>query len=150
MDYKNRIKSLEKKYSTTNINKGEELTKETISQINKEYHKKLRKRQVDSILALVNNRDSIKQEVHDIINDYGLKGFCRNCKAEVIISCVILYVCKTRNRKFDIEHSGLWKRYDLNWKVYSNVVTKLSMKSREERKIRTNKHYVDNEDFIQW
>ena len=150
MDYKNRIKILERKYSETNVAKGEKLNKETISEINKTYNKKLRKRQVDSVLSLVNNRDSIKHEVHDIIDDYGLKSLCSGCKAEVVISCVILYVSKTRNSEFHIEQSGLWKRYDLNWKVYSNIVGKLSMKAREERKIRTNKYYVDNEDFVRW
>ena len=148
--YKNRIKNLEKKYTETNVAQGEVLKKDTISQINKNYNKKLQKRRIDSILSEVFNRDSIKNEVHDIIDDYGLKELCKNCKDELIISCIILYVTKMRNTNYKIENSPLWKKYDLTWRKYSLIVSRLCYKAREERNIRTNKYYVDNEDFVRW
>ena len=150
MKYSNRIKNLEKKYSETNIAKDEVLNKDTISQINKTYNKKLRKRNVDAILNEVSNRDSIKTEVHDIVDDFGLKELCKNCKEEVIISCIILYVSRIRNNNFRIDKSPLWRKYNLTWQKYSLIVSRLCSKAREERKIRTNKYYVDNEDFIRW
>lgn len=149
-EYDNKIKKLERTYSETNVAKGEVLKKDTISQINQTYNRKLQKRRVDSILSLVFNRDSIKEEVHDIVDDYGLKELCKNCKEELIISCIILYVTRSRNTNYRIENSPLWKKYGLDWKKYSLIVSKISMKAREERKIRTNKYYIDNEDLVRW
>ena len=150
MDYGQRIKILERKYSETNVAKDEVLNKDTISEINKNYNKKLRKRSVDSILSQVNNRDSIKKEVHDIVDDYGLKELCKNCKEELIISCIILYVSKARNNNFRINKSPLWDRYKITWQKYSLIVSRLAIKAREERTVNNTKYYVDNEDGVRW
>ena len=150
MKYKNRIKNLEKKYSQTNVSKGEHLNKSTISKINKEYYKNQQKRRVDAILNNVKNKDSIKEEVHEIVKYNTLKELCYNCKEETIIAAIILYVQHNRNRKYRIELTGLWANYNLTWRKYSVIIERLLMNERRDRKRVRCDRFVDNEDFIWW
>lgn len=149
-DYKQTIKKLERKYSETNIAQGEVVSKDTKKRINQNYYQKQQKRIVDGILNDVKNKDSIKNEVHDIIDDYGVKELCKNCKEEIIISSIIIYCLKTRNPNRDVSTYHIWNKYGLTWQKYSLVLTRLLQKAREERKIKTNKYYVDNENFVRW
>ena len=122
----NRIKYLEKKYSETNVAKGEVLLKSSISRINKNYYTNQKRRRVDGILNEVKNRDSIKEEVHQIVASIpSLKEICRNCKEETIIAVIILYVQKTRNSRFYPERTKLWSKYELDWKIYSLILLRL-------------------------
>ena len=149
MSYKNRIKSLEKKYSETNVARQECLSKDRISKINKKYNKNQQRRRVDALLNNVKNKDSIKREVHDIVRSNTLKDLCYNCKEEQIIAVIILYVQRTRNSRFRIEKTGLWKRYDLSWRRYGLIVERLLESERRVKPIKTDR-LVDNEDFIWW
>lgn len=149
MEYKRKIKNLERRFSETNVDKDEILSKETRKQINRTYYKKQQKRIVDGILNEVKNRNSIKEEVHDIIDETPLKSLCANCKEEVIIATIILYCLKLRNTSYQIEKSKLWKKYDLTWKKYSLIISKLLQQTRAKQSVKT-KYYVDNEDFIRW
>lgn len=149
MSYKNRIKNLERKYSETNVARQECLSKDRISKINKKYNKNQQRRRVDALLNNVKNKDSIKREVHDIVRSNTLKDLCYNCKEEQIIAVIILYVQRTRNSRFRIEKTGLWKRYDLSWRRYGLIVERLLESERRVKPIKTDR-LVDNEDFIWW
>ena len=131
-----RIKNLERRYSETNISKGEVLFPDTISKINKKYNKNQQKRRVDAILNNVKNKDSIKEEVHSIIRDVELKSLCRNCSEEQIISIIILYVQRSRNSKYRIERTGLWNKYELNWLKYSLIIERLLKWTREQKRVK--------------
>ena len=147
MNYKTRIKILEKKYSETNVSKGEHLSKERISKINKDYYKNQQRRRVDTILNNVKNKDSIKEEVHDIVKYNTLKELCYNCKEETIIAAIILYVQHNRNRKYRIEQSGLWANYGLSWRKYSVIVERLLMNERKSKPVKVDK-MIDIVDYI--
>lgn len=128
----NRIKYLQRTYSETNVARDECLSKETISDINKKYHKRQRQRKVDAILNNVRNKDSIKEEVHQIVEEIpNFKVLCSGCKEELIISVIILYVQKTRNSRYHVESTGLWRKYGLNWQKYSLILTRLLMETRK-------------------
>lgn len=149
MKYSNRIRNLERKYSETNVSKGEVLNTDTIRKINKTYNKNQQKRRVDAILNNIRNKDSIKEEVHDIIRNVELKSLCWNCREEQIIAIIILYVQRTRNNKYRVDRTSLWKEYDLTWLKYSLIIERLLKWTREQQEIRTNKK-VDNENWIKW
>lgn len=149
LSYKNHIRNLEKKYSETNIAQGEVLNTDTIRRINKKYNKNQQKRRVDAILNNVRNKDSIKEEVHDIIGDVELKSLCWNCREEQIIAIIILYVQRARDSKYRIDRTGLWRRYELSWLKYSLIVERL-LKWTRERTVVNSKVKVDNEQFIRW
>lgn len=149
MNYNKKIETLEKKYSETNIAQGEELSSETKSRINKNYNKNQQKRRVDGLLNEVKNKDSIKEEVHDIVKNTNLKELCKNCTEEVIIAVIILYVQRTRNTKFRVNRTRLWRKYDLDWLKYSLIIERLLKHTREQTKIKTDKK-VDNEQLIYW
>lgn len=145
MKYKNRIKNLERRYSETNVGQGEVLFPATISKINKKYNKNQQKRRVDAILNNVRNKDSIKEEVHDIIGNVELKSLCRNCKEEQIIAVIILYVQRSRNSSYRVERTALWKQYDLNWLKYSLIMERLLKWTREQQTmIKTNRKVDEN------
>lgn len=129
---KQRIKYLEKKYSETNVARGEILSKATISRINKNYNSNQKRRRVDGVLNEVKNRDSIKGEVHQIISTISLKDICRTCKEEVIIAVIILYVQKTRNHSYYPERTALWRKYNLDWKTYSLILCRLLEETRKQ------------------
>ena len=148
MNYKDRIKKLEKDFSETNVRKGECLSKQARSQINQTYYRNQQKRLVDAILNNVRNKDSIKKEVHDIVEENRLKDLCVNCKEEVIISVIILYCQKTRNPRYHIEQTSLWRKYELTWQKYSLIVGRLLQKTRENTKVKS-KHKVDD-NLIRW
>ena len=144
-----RIKYLEKKYSETNISKGEVLSNESKKRINKNYNKNQQRRRVDAILNNVKNKDSLKEEVHDIVKNNPLKQLCKNCKEEEIISIIILYVQRIRNPSYRIDRTGLWKKYNISWRKYSMIVERILKNERENKPIRTDKK-VDNEQLIYW
>ena len=150
MNYSRHIKNLERKYSETNISRDECLNAETISRINKNYNKNQQKRRVDAILNNVKNKDSIKEEVQDIVKNTTLKELCWNCKEETIIAAIILYVQKTRNNKYRIDRTALWDKYGVTWRKYSIIIERLLQKEREENKWIKTDVKVDNEDFIRW
>jgi len=147
MDYKQKIKILEKRFSETNVDKDECLSKETRKQINRTYYQNQQKRIVDGILNDVKNRNSIKEEVHSIVEDTKIKTLCQNCKEEVIIATIIVYCLKLRNTSYQVETSTIWKKYGLTWKKYGLIISRLLQQTREKQKVK-NKYYVDNEDFI--
>lgn len=126
----NRIKYLQRKYSETNIAQGEVLPKQRISQINKTYNDNQKRRRVDGILNKVKNRDSIKEEVHQIVNEIPLKSLCYNCKEELVIAAIILYVSKTRIKGYRIDRTALWNEYNLDWQKYALIVTNLAKETR--------------------
>ena len=126
-----RIKYLQRKYSQTNVGYGEALFKPTISRINKNYYSNQKRRFVDGILNEVRNRNSIKKEVHQICAAFDFNDLCRNCKNEVIVAIIILYVQKTRNRDYRPERTGLWRKYELDWKTYSLIIARLLEETRK-------------------
>ena len=148
-EYSNRIKNLEKKYSETNISRDEILSTDTVRKINGKYNKNQQKRRVDVILNNVKNKDSIKEEVYDIIGNVQLKSLCKNCPEEQIIAIIILYVQRTRNTNYRVDRTKLWKEYDLSWLKYSLILERLLKFTREQTMIKTDKK-VDNEDLIRW
>lgn len=149
MGYWNYIKNLEKWYSETNVSKGEELTRETRSVIDKNYKKNQRKRRIDVILNNVKNKNSLKEEVHDLADNLNFQKVCRTCKEETIIAVIILYVQRRKNPRFRIEQSRLWREYNLSWRLYGLIIERLLKLERENKPIRTNKQ-VDNEKWIYW
>lgn len=148
MSYKKDIQNLEKKYSETNVSQGEVLSNETKKRINQNYNRNQQKRRVDAILNNVKNKDSVKEEVHDIIRTVNLKDLCKNCKEEVIIAVIILYVQKSRNSEFRVNRTALWREYELSWLKYSLILESLLQQTRENKPIRNNRK-VDNE-LIRW
>ena len=126
-----RIKYLEKKYSDTNVAMGEELFKPSIQRINKNYYDNQKRRRVDGILNQVKNRNTIKDEVHQISSSTSFKNLCYNCKEEQIIAAIILYVTKTRIKGYRIDRTALWTKYKLDWKRYALIISKLLQITRE-------------------
>ena len=150
MSYDKRIRNLEKRYSETNIAKDEVLNTDTIRKINRKYNKNQQKRRVDAILNNIKNKDSIKEEVHDIIKNVELKSLCWNCQEEQIISIIILYVQRTRNNKYRVDRTSLWREYDLSWLKYSLIIERLLKWTREQQTMIKTDRKVDNEDLIRW
>lgn len=150
MNYKNRIKHLERKYKETSIAKDEMLSNDSIRKINKRYEKNQRKRRIDSILNNVKNKDSIKEEVHNIADEIPIKKICRNCQEGEVIAIVILYVQRTRNSNYRIDRTALWKEYKVSWRKYSLIVERLLEWTRKEKTFIKNDDKVDNEDFVRW
>ena len=131
-----RIEKLQRKYSETNIAKGERLSKETVYRINKNYQDNQLKRRVDGILNTVRNKDTIKDEVHQIIQDIpSLSSLCKGCKEEMIISVIILYVQKCRDTRYHVERTALWNKYNITWQKYSLIVGRLLQVNRELNKL---------------
>ena len=145
-----RIHNLERKYSETNVAPEEKLFPSTIKKINKRYDKNQQKRRVDTILNNVKNKDSIKEEVHEIIGNVKLKSLCYNCSEEQIIAIIILYVQRVRNSKYRIDQTQLWRVYDLTWNKYSLIIERLLKWTREQQRIKTNKVVDLNEDMVRW
>lgn len=150
MSYSNHIRNLERKYSETNVSEGEVLNTDTVRRINKKYNKNQQKRRVDAILNNIKNKDSIKEEVHDIIKNVELKSLCWNCREEQIIAIIILYVQRTRNSKYRVNRTSLWREYDLSWLKYSLIIERLLKWTREQQTMIKTDRKVDNEDLIRW
>lgn len=150
LSYKNRIKYLERKYKETNVAKDEKLSGDSIRKINKTYDKNQRKRKVDTILNNVKNKNSLKEEVHNIADGIPIGEICKNCKESEVIAIIILYVQRTRNSDYRIERTALWKEYNMTWRKYSLIVERLLNWTREQKTFIKNDNKVDNEDFIRW
>ena len=150
LSYNKRIHYLEKKYSETNIARGEKLSASTKKRINKNYNQNQQRRRVDAILSDVKKKESIKKEVHDIVQNAPLKELCKNCKDEPIITILILYVQTTRNPHYRIDRTALWQKYEVTWLKYSLIIERLLQWTREQKTfIKTDKK-VDNEQLICW
>ena len=120
-----RIKYLQKKYSETNVGMGEELFKPSIQRLNRNYYNTQQKRRVDGILNKANNRNTVKEEVHQIVADIPVKSLCYNCKEDEIIAAIILYVSRARVKSYRIDRTALWREYNLSWQKYALIVTNL-------------------------
>lgn len=132
----NRIRYLERKYSETNVAQDEVLMPSTVQKINKKYHDNQRKRRVDAILNNVKNKDSVKEEIHGIIDELpNLAILCHNCKEEVIVSCIILYVMRARNKQYRVDRTSLWKKYNITWQKYALIISNLLKETRKNRMI---------------
>ena len=131
LDKKRRIERLQKKYSETNVGMDEVLFKPSIQRINKNYYDNQKRRRVDGVLNEVKNRNSIKEEVHQICSMVSFNKLCSNCKDEFIIAVIILYVTRTRVKDYRIDRTGLWNRYDITWKKYANIISNLLKEVRE-------------------
>ena len=140
MSYEKRIKRLQYEYGETNLNSKELVSPAYRKQINRKYYEKQNIFIIDGVLAELepNVMRMIKKEVYQICNSVKLKDLCWNCKIEVIISIIILYVWKTRHNKLRIEQTRLWKKYDLDWRKYALVMSKLLQKTRERGILKRN------------
>ena len=125
MDNERRINYLQKKYSETNVGMGEELFQPSIQRINKNYYSNQQRRRVDGILNKARNRNTVKEEVHQIVADYPVKSLCYNCKEDEIIAAIILYVSRARVKSYRIDRTALWREYNLSWQKYALIVTNL-------------------------
>jgi len=132
----NRIRYLERKYSETNVAQDEILAPATVQKINKKYNDNQRKRRVDAILNNVKNKDLVKEEVHKIVDELpSIDILCQNCKEEVIISCIILYVMRARNKQYRVERTSLWNTYNITWQKYALIISNLLKETRKNRKL---------------
>lgn len=138
MDYKtNRINKLKYEFGESNLNSKEIVSSEYRREINKKYKEKQDIFIIDSVLCQLDNhvRKMIKEEVYNICNSFRLKELCYNCKIEVIISIIILYVWKSRYSQLREDRTALWKKYDLTWKKYGLIIGNILRKTRENNPI---------------
>lgn len=129
----NSIKKLEFEFGETNLNSEELVSDEYRKKINKKYYDKQSIFIIDSVLALLepNIRKMIKKEVYQICNTFRLKDLCYNCKIEVIIAVICLYVWKTRYKQLRVEQTRLWNKYEITWRKYALIISNILQKTRE-------------------
>lgn len=134
----NRIKRLEYEFGDSNLNSKELVSSTYRSKIDKRYREKQDIFIIDSVLNLLepNVQKMVKREVYQICNQFRLKELCYNCKIEVIIAIIILYVWKNRYDGLREEQTGLWKKYDLTYRKYALVMRRLLQKTREESSLK--------------
>lgn len=140
MSYEKRIKRLQYEYGESNLNSRELVSPTYRKQINKKYYDKQNIFIIDGVLAELdpNVMRMIKKEVYQICNSVVLKELCHNCKIEVIISAIILYVWRTRRKQLRIEQTKLWKKYELDWRKYALIMSRLLQKTRERGILKRN------------
>lgn len=139
MNYKeNRINHLIDKYGETKVAPYECLPKDSRAKINKGYYKNnIQKNRVQQILNETTTTKQIEIEVHElIINLDTLKQLCPRCKEEQIISTIILFIIRTYNNNFIEERTKIWKKYSLNWKIYSRIIANLLKELRKKQPIK--------------
>ena len=129
-----RIERLIYEYGETNLNSQEEVSKEFRKEINRKYYDKQNTFVIDGVLNELDPhiRKIVKDEVQEICHSVKLKELCWNCKIEVIIAIIILYVWRSRYKKLRVEQTGLWRKYDLTWRKYALIMENLLRKTREK------------------
>ena len=134
----NRIKRLQYEFAESNLNSKELVSPLYRSKIDKKYKEKQDIFIIDSVLNLVepNVQKMVKKEVYQICSQFRLKDLCYNCKIEVIIAIIILYVWKSRYHGLKEEYTGLWKKYDLTYRKYALVLGRILQKTREESSLK--------------
>jgi DNA-directed RNA polymerase subunit M/transcription elongation factor TFIIS len=131
-----RIKYLLDKYGETKIAPYECLPKESRAEINKNYYKNnIQKNRVQQLLNETHTTKQIEIEVHEIVQKTELKQLCPRCKEEQIIAVIILFIIRTYNNKCIEERTSLWKKYKLNWKLYSRIVANLLKELRKNQPV---------------
>lgn len=131
---KNRVKWLQHEFGETNLNSLEIVSKPYRKEINRKYKEKQDIFIIDTVLNELqpNIRQMVKNEVYSICNSFVLKELCYNCKIEVIIAIITLYVWKTRYKKLREEQTRLWRIYDLTWQKYALIIGNILRKTRED------------------
>lgn len=133
----NRIQYLIDKYGETKIAPYECLSKDSRAKINQQYYKNnIQKNRVQQILNETNTIKQIETEVHELIQKTELKQLCPKCKEEQIISTIILFIIRTYNNNFIEERTRIWKKYKLNWKIYSRIIANLLKNMRKNQPIK--------------
>ena len=127
MNYTNRINYLVKEYSETHANSEEVFVpnspvKKRINQNNR--NAGLRK-EINKVLVDVKQKEIIFKDVEHICQKNNFRSLCGNCSREKIIAIISLYVLRQYNPKLKEEESKLWKKHDLNWRIYSRIMANL-------------------------
>lgn len=91
---------------------------------------------MQQILNETNTTKQIETEVHELIQKTELKQLCPRCKEEQIISTIILFIIRTYNNNFIEERTRIWKKYKLNWKIYSRIIANLLKNMRKNQPIK--------------
>ena len=140
MSYEKKIRRLEYEYGESNLNSRELVSPTYRKKINKKYYDKQNIFIIDGVLAELepNVMRMIKKEVYQICNSVVLKELCYNCKIEAIIAAIILYVWRTRHKQLRVEQTKLWKKYDLDWRKYALIMSRLLQKTRERGILKRN------------
>ena len=135
---KNRVKHLEYEFGETNLNSKEIVSKAYRSEINRKYKEKQDIFIIDSVLSELDNhvRKMVKEEVYQICNSVRFKELCYNCPIEEILSYIILYVWKTRNKTLKEDKTHIWKKHNLSWRRYALILGRLLQKTRENTSIK--------------
>lgn len=134
---RNRLERLEYEFGETNLNSQEIVSSAYRKEINRKYKEKQDIFIIDSVLNELrpNVAKMIKKEVYSICNSFVLKELCYNCKIEVIIAIIILYVWGTRHKTLREDKTRIWNVYGLTWKKYALIVGKMLQKTRENKPI---------------
>ena len=135
---RNRLKHLEYEYGETNLNSKEIVSSAYRSEINKKYKAKQDIFIIDGVLYQLDPhvQKMIKKEVYQICNSVRFKDLCYNCKVEQIIAAIILYVWKTRHKTLREDQTRLWNKYNLSWKKYALILSRLLQKTRENSSLK--------------
>ena len=137
MDYhkkRNRINYLNKEFSEVHLNSDECVTPPYKSRVNQNYRERERIKTVDDVLYTLPSYTAslLKEQVYYIVNHYRLKELCGNCKIEVIIACIVIFVWKDYNKRLIFNKNSLWKKYKLSWEIYARIIDNLLRKTREQ------------------
>ena len=132
-----RIRKLEQRYSEYNFAKDEIVSPEYRKTINQKYRKTEQRNHINSVLTEVHEgvRIKVKNEVHEIFKNITVKELCYNCKFELIVAVVILYVWKIHYPKLREETTKIWNKYDVTWRKYALIMRKLLLLQRENNRL---------------
>lgn len=135
--YANKINYASKEYSETHVNSKELFitNSPTRKRINKQNNNTKIKREIDEVIFKIPNRNVIKEEIENICFANEFRKICGNCSRKKIIAVVSLYVLRMYNQKLKEEEHYLWQDYNLNWKVYSRIISNILRYTRENSKI---------------
>lgn len=136
----NRIKYLEHEFRDDHLNSDELISPTMKSEVNKKYYDKNQLKDVDDVLSTLPpfTGHLLKKQVYYIVKNFKLKDLCRKCKLEVILAVIIIFVWKDYNKSLKIDDNSLWKKYDLNWRIYGIIIGNLLRKTRENNVIKLN------------
>lgn len=134
--YANDINYKKKEYSETHTNSQELFitNSPTRKRINRNNNQTKLKETIKEVTEKTNNK-VIYDEVENICLQIKFREICGNCARERIIAVISLYVLRKYQPKLKEEEHKLWREYNLNWKLYSRIISNILRSLRKNSRI---------------
>lgn len=131
-----RINYLEKKYAPNRLATGEMVSTKYKSEVNRRQYRQRRYFEVKTLAHKYDFNAYTVEKTMFIINFVNdLKKLYKRAKLEQITIAILLYCKWEDNPALELDKTKPWEDYELDWKMYSRIISRILMIYRKNDRV---------------